>query len=278
MSSKVFISWSGELSKLLAEEIRAWLPSVLQFVKPYFTPEDVEKGTSWFSSISSELASSNIGILCLTKDNIEKPWILFEAGALSKNFDKSKVCTILFNLDSSDLAGPLTSFQATRFNKDDFKKLIETINETGGDSKLGSEILNDVFEMWWPKLEGKINNILQSKTKNTPRKRNDRELLEEILELSRLNVRRFRDFPDSRIQTMLKSILSGLSETKSQLMEKYDLDYMAINKTFRYFEPPLDALCDIFDMGSDFKDYKLIERRLRRINEKNKDINEGIQF
>ena len=53
MASKVFISWGGNLSKRLAEEIKNWLPSVLQFVKPYFTPEDIEKGTRWESNIAN---------------------------------------------------------------------------------------------------------------------------------------------------------------------------------------------------------------------------------
>jgi hypothetical protein len=41
---KVFISWSGDRSKQLAEAIHWWLPNVMQFVKPYFTPADIDKG------------------------------------------------------------------------------------------------------------------------------------------------------------------------------------------------------------------------------------------
>lgn len=191
MASKVFISWSGELSKKIAEEVRLWLPGVLQFVKPYFTPNDIEKGTRWSTEIASELESSNAGIICLTKDNINKPWILFEAGALSKNFGKVNVCTILFNLDNADLTGPLTSFQATRFDKTDFKKLLTTINNTGSDSKLESAVLNDVFEMWWPKLELKINEILKNHVEeSTNNVRSERDILEEVLELTRINSNR----------------------------------------------------------------------------------------
>jgi hypothetical protein len=84
---KVFISWSGELSRRLADEIQRWLPATLQFVKPYFTPVDIEKGTKWVSEISAELSKSHVGIICLTKENLSSPWILFEAGALSKNLD-----------------------------------------------------------------------------------------------------------------------------------------------------------------------------------------------
>lgn len=191
MVSKVFISWSGDLSKKLAEEVRLWLPGVLQFVKPYFTPNDIEKGTRWSTEIANELETSNAGIICLTMDNINKPWILFEAGALSKNFGKANVCTILFNLDNADLTGPLTSFQATRFDKTDFKKLLTTINNTGSDSKLESAVLNDVFEMWWPKLDFKINEILKNHVEETNKNvRSEREILEEVLELTRINSKR----------------------------------------------------------------------------------------
>lgn len=191
MASKVFISWSGDLSKSLAEEIRLWLPGVLQFVKPYFTPNDIEKGTRWSSDISKELENSDVGIICLTKENLNNPWILFEAGALSKNFGKSNVCSILFNLDTTDLSGPLTSFQATKFDKTDFKKLLTTINNTGGESKLETAVLNDVFDMWWPKLDKRIGEILKKHVpENHNNLRSEREILEEVLELTRINSKR----------------------------------------------------------------------------------------
>jgi len=213
MASKVFISWSGDLSKKLAEEVRLWLPGVLQFVKPYFTPNDIEKGTRWSTEIANELESSNAGIICLTKDNINKPWILFEAGALSKNFGKSNVCTILFNLDNADLTGPLTSFQATKFDKTDFKKLLTTINNTGSESKLESAVLNDVFEMWWPKLELKINEILKNHIDESNNNiRSERDILEEVLELTRINSKRI-----PRRGELSRSTIHRLMETIQEM-------------------------------------------------------------
>ena len=82
--TNVFISWSGQQSEEIAEELRNWIPSVLQFAKPYYTPNDIEKGAKWSSEVSQKLSECNVGIVCLTKDNFAKPWILFEAGALSK--------------------------------------------------------------------------------------------------------------------------------------------------------------------------------------------------
>lgn len=222
MASKVFISWSGELSKKLAEEVRIWLPGVLQFVKPYFTPNDIEKGTRWSTDIASELESSNAGIICLTKDNLNKPWILFEAGALSKNFGKANVCTILFNLDSSDFSGPLTSFQATKFEKADFKKLLITVNNTGGESKLDSTVLNDVFEMWWPKLETKINEILKNHIESSPNTlRSEREILEEVLELTRINTKRFPRGRDMS-RNSVRRLIDNFTEMQYRLMKYGD--------------------------------------------------------
>jgi hypothetical protein len=192
MATKVFISWSGDLSNKLADAVRQWLPGVLQFVKPYFTPSDIEKGTKWASDIAGELESSDIGIICLTKENLLKPWILFEAGALSKNLENSRVCTLLFDIDSTDLKGPLTTFQTTRFDKRDFKKLVKTINNTGGDSKLEDAVLDQVFDMWWDKLEQQIADILAEHQDQADESehRSERDILEEILELSRLGARR----------------------------------------------------------------------------------------
>lgn len=182
---KVFISWSGIRSKRLGETLRDWLPGVLQLVKPYFTPSDTEKGTRWESEIAKELEDSEIGILCITRENIHSDWVMFEAGALSKVLDKSHVCPILFGITNTDLAGPLKQFQTTEFSKTDFHKLITVINSHMGDNRLPAKTLDTVFDKWWPELEQQIGAILSEDSPNEEPVRSERELLVEILELSR---------------------------------------------------------------------------------------------
>ena len=116
---KVFISWSGDLSNNLAEAFRTWLPGALQTVHPYFTPADIEKGTRWNSEISKELEDSDVGVLFVTRENIGSAWLLYEAGALSKRLEQSKVCPIVFGISHNDLPGPLRQFQSTEFKEDD---------------------------------------------------------------------------------------------------------------------------------------------------------------
>lgn len=190
MATQVFISWSGELSQKLAEALRDWFPATLQFVKPYFTPVDIEKGTKWSSEISTELDKCNVGVVCLTRENLSSPWILFEAGALSKKIGQSRVCPVLFGPDPTDMTGPLTLFQYTRFTKDDFRKLVETINKAGGESKLPDPVLSTVFEKFWPDLEETVKKILaEQQPTDKGARRGVPEMVEEILELTRLHVR-----------------------------------------------------------------------------------------
>jgi hypothetical protein len=72
---KVFISWSGARSKAIAEILRQWLPGVIQAVKPYYSPDDISKGARWSSEIGKELEAARVGLICLTRENLEAPWI-----------------------------------------------------------------------------------------------------------------------------------------------------------------------------------------------------------
>lgn len=249
MATKVFISWSGELSNKLAETFRQWLPGVLQFVKPYFTPSDIEKGMRWESDILSELESSDIGIICLTKENLSKQWILFEAGALSKNIEISRVCTILFDVETTDLTGPLTIFQSTRFRKEDFKKLVKTINNAGGEAKLEDTVLEGVYEMWWPKLEGQVNKILQqNQNKEEGDRRTNRDILEEILELTRLRTRR-EQYEFAYLRNLQRDNINELVGSFKNLRKS--LEDKSFDSACHYcelLEGPILSICNFFRM------------------------------
>jgi hypothetical protein len=253
MATKVFISWSGELSRKLGEAVREWLPGALQFVRPYFTPEDIEKGARWGSDIVSELESSDIGIVCLTHANTDSPWILFEAGALSKSLEKSRVCGVLFGLDTTDIKGPLTIFQHTRFQKSDFKKLVKTINNAGGDSKLDDAVFESVFEMWWPKLEDKVKQILKNETTDgVTSNRSERDMLEEILELTRLDLRNKKARPEIPADIILD--LGRALELMGEVSDTVDPE------TIQLVGRTLTALCDISG-NSDLQDFSVHIRR-----------------
>ena len=51
---KVFLGWSGSTSHKVALAFHAWLPNVIQAIKPYVSCEDIAKGARWNSDLRSK--------------------------------------------------------------------------------------------------------------------------------------------------------------------------------------------------------------------------------
>ena len=182
---KIFISWSGTQSHAAASALKSWLPYIFTDAQVFVSSEDIRKGKRWLPEISKQLSTTNFGIVCLTPDNLESPWILFEAGALSK-LKSAQVCTLLFgNLRNADVEGPLSNFQSTVFNKGDFQKLIQSINSKLGKARLEEQRLKTMFEKWWPDLEKTIIDSLKDFKQPAEPKRSQEEMLSEVLEITR---------------------------------------------------------------------------------------------
>jgi hypothetical protein len=187
---KVFISWSGDISHNVALELREWLPLVLQSVEPYVSSEDIEKGARWSTEVGRQLDETAFGILCVTTDNAGSPWLNFEAGALSKSVDTSRVTPFLLGLRAADLTPPLSQFQATLPNLDDVTGLIKSIN-TVTERPIDDSRLLEVVQMWWPRLEERLSAV-SSKTVEPGEepKRDMQEMVAELLEITRSMQRR----------------------------------------------------------------------------------------
>lgn len=123
----------------------------------------------------------------VTPDNMDAPWLTFEAGALSRTLDQTFVCPYLFDIRPSDLRGPLVQFQAA----EDTRRLVFTINNALLDSALAAKHLERAFDAFWPDLESSLARIKNSVKSEHPRvERSEREILEEILGLVREQAKR----------------------------------------------------------------------------------------
>lgn len=186
---KIFLSWSGPRSRAIAKALHQWLPTVIQSVKTFYS-DDIEKGTKGLEAISSGLDGTNFGIICLTPENLNSTWIHYEAGALSKVEDKSRVWTVLRSLEHTDVEYPLAQYQHTKTEKEDFLKLLLSI-DNHLEEKLGEPRLKDTLEKWWPDLDSKLKEADQllptseDASLEETNIRSDREILNEILDLVR---------------------------------------------------------------------------------------------
>jgi hypothetical protein len=181
MKVKVFISWSGSMSRAVAQALRDWLPSVIQAVDPWMSEDDIGKGIRWSAELANQLEQTQVGVICLTPENLESPWLHFEAGALSKTLENTYVCPYVFELKPADISGPLAQFQLTRAEKEDTRKLVYTINEALKDEALPESQLDKYFDRWWPDLEEQLKGIPRTPGASEPQ-RSERDILEEILE------------------------------------------------------------------------------------------------
>lgn len=191
---KIFLSWSGPRSRVIAEALNDWLKRVIQAVKPFYSSE-IEKGAKWSSELDAALEGTRFGIICLTPDNLSSTWIHYEAGALSKTPD-ALIWTFLHGIEYGDVPQPLGKYQHTIAQKDDVLKLLKTINKRLLDidgEPIDEAVLAESFEVYWPKLEEKLK---AAETMGEPKmqsahgvviekSREEREILLEVLEIVR---------------------------------------------------------------------------------------------
>lgn len=193
---KIFLSWSGARSRAIAEALNDWLKRVIQAVKPFYSPE-IEKGAKWSSELDAALEGTRFGIICLTPDNLNSTWIHYEAGALSKTPD-ALIWTFLHGLNPGDVPQPLGRYQHTVAIKEDVFRLLASINkrlaDVGGEPIDGA-VLNENFELYWPKFEEKLKaaeelRVNAAANLKSEKPRDEREILLEILEVARRQERR----------------------------------------------------------------------------------------
>jgi hypothetical protein len=191
---KVFISWSGERSKKVAELLDDWIQCVIQAVNPWMSSKDIDRGALWFTEINDQLSSTAVGIICLTKENRNKPWILFESGALAKGLSSNRVCTFLIDLIPTDLENPLAQFNHTFPTRESVWELVRTINLTLKENALKESVLSKVFDTYWSQFDTDFKEIIASTPETAiSEKRQDNDIMLDVLSTVRMLDRRLRN-------------------------------------------------------------------------------------
>lgn len=150
----IFISWSGELSHAVAVTLRDWLPSLFPTIKPFVSSEDISKGRLWFSELQKNLVDGGNALFCLTPENMDAPWLNFEAGAFANRLDETSLFTLLVGgLTAAEVRGPLQHFQHTKFEIEDVRRLVHSINLCAANAAWNPARLDAAFDRVWSELE-----------------------------------------------------------------------------------------------------------------------------
>ncbi len=144
--------------------------------------EDIEPGEAWLAKIEEELGASDVGILCLSPQNLTAPWLLFEAGFLRKAATKSRVVPFLHGITPANIGQPIGSLQACEATEEGTRKLVEMLNKNRT-PRVEDALLAQQFTLWWPQLRDELGAI--PAPGGGPPQRPEREILEEILQTAR---------------------------------------------------------------------------------------------
>jgi len=145
--------------------------------------QSIESGARWTPELEQRLRETNVGLIVVTPDSRDAPWLMFEAGAMSK-LQEARPIPVVYGL-SKALAGPLSQFQARDTSKKDIAALITDVNRLAGDAAINDTMLTAQFERCWPEFETGLSKVENAGTTpssgDAPQERGQGEMIEEIL-------------------------------------------------------------------------------------------------
>jgi hypothetical protein len=225
--------------------LRNWLPLILHYVDPWLSQQDIQAGDRWSVEIGNELNESHFGIICLTAENLTMPWILFEAGAISKSFPQGAVCPYLYDLDYSAITGPLQQFQGKKADRTSTKELVESINSKST-TPITSARLDTLFETLWPRLEDQLSTI-PGENIGLQRPRPQSDILEDLVKSVRAmegSVRELSNIINNRHEIGRMSTWSEDNEPhiKFTIIVAESVGALKVNEKFTLLGPPVRLL------------------------------------
>ena len=157
----VFFSWSGERSKKVAEAFQDIFKEVFDpVIECFLSTRDIAPGARSIQILFDKLEKCNYGICFIDSENVTAPWIQFEAGALSKMVENSKVMILLLDNNTECLQGtPLFAFQHKLFNREHIQSIFEEIIKLF-DQESSKESFLKRFEKSWGSFSERSNKIL----------------------------------------------------------------------------------------------------------------------
>jgi TIR domain len=204
---KLFLSWSGDSSKGIAEIFRNWLRAFSTELDIFFTPDGIEAGMRWNDELSLTLQECEIGIFVYTRQNLDSLWMAFEAGALSKRIKTGRVIPLIFGEPELKLKAPLSQFQAKRFSEKGVFETLESINNCLVDRKSKDE-LNNFMKFTWGKICTDVEQELEKYKDSDLSPANDNsEILNNLYSLIRTSPVYSPDFA-SNISELLEQVKS----------------------------------------------------------------------
>jgi hypothetical protein len=146
---EVFISWSGDAARTLADGLKEWLPFVIQGITPFVSTQQ-DAGERWLDNLNGRLRDSRCGIMCLTPQSARSPFLNFEAGVMAHSLD-SRIIPLCVDVADQDIPGPLRQFQRVTADENGAWRLVESLSRFGR-FEISKDVLRSAFDSNLEKL------------------------------------------------------------------------------------------------------------------------------
>ncbi len=183
---KVFISWSGQLAKDVAAVWRDLVKETFDSVEPFMSEENIGAGERGLTKIANELAGTSFGIIVVTQENQNSPWLNYEAGALSKDVhdETVRVAPLLVDFErKNDVSGPIGQFQASLLNSEGVEYILVEIAKIVGVEE--AAIRKRFTNSWREEYEDRFTSAKTAGGEPAITRRSNDEMLDEILTIVR---------------------------------------------------------------------------------------------
>ena len=162
--NKIFISWSGVNSKEIARAIKNVFENDVfcgTGLECFVSDQDIASGSDWWNKINKELKSCKIGIICITKENLNARWIYYEAGAMVAQ--SVQTIPLLISCDFKSLnETPLNGKQAVNFyDQTKFIKMICDIRDIMGFNFLSKKQTETIGNEAYVELKSRLEPVLK---------------------------------------------------------------------------------------------------------------------
>ncbi len=240
---KLFLSWSKDESKQYANVFKEELPTLFPNTEIFMSDTDISMGSFSIPTIMQELENSTYGILFITPDNKDEPWINFEAGALSKGLSDMHVTPIGFRgIEMEYLSSPIKNYQGFLFEELKFKKTMNEINRLT-DTPLPKKTFDVLLNSVWESLSDKIEKItddykIDKKSKEDPVEGKLNLILSELTKMNRNKNKKYTIYTTSEIRKFLPEFDSFINENEELFLTGHVDSYFETKEDVRKILQP----------------------------------------
>ncbi len=156
---KIFFSWSGQLSKKIAKILKPWIEEDIfpsENIDVFISDEDIQYGAEWYQDVKRNLIECDLAIIFLTPENMNAPWLNFEAGAIAIGENNSPVIAFLIDVPSQNIKSPLKQYQCLDINNETINKLVCDIKQIGNFKTPSLEHIDVILEKSYASLKSSI--------------------------------------------------------------------------------------------------------------------------